>query len=82
MLLLPQFALQCGNLRQVRADKPVEGRVVIKELFSGLLSQDSSARHLSTEFSINLFFSHSKKKHSGVRCLLEMKNEHKVRARF
>lgn len=44
MLLLPQFALQCGNLMQVRADKPVEGRVVIKELISDLLSQDSSVK--------------------------------------
>lgn len=44
MLLLPQFALQCGTLMQVRGDNPAEGRVVIKEHVSGLLSQDSSVK--------------------------------------
>lgn len=43
MLLLPQFTLQCENLIQVRADRAVEGKVVIKELVSDLLSQGSSA---------------------------------------
>lgn len=44
LLLLPQFALQCGNLLEMRADKPIEGRVIIKEFFSDHLSQVSSAK--------------------------------------